>query len=395
MRRTREKEEERKKKKVLLVGETTSTSQECPSGLDKGQETTIAMSVAGHTVSIKHIDKGDESVGTKKMDDESGQEKEIDVEEQGEIDVEEQGKMTIEQEGESTDDEEPEDEPSVVEFEDPVYELSQTYEMESEYENMTMEQEATEVWALTPAEQAKYRELTRLHQQQAEIEKRMTGVSKMIKERTKAWTPGLPIDLMKRSVQVEPTERQELHQMTEKQRVRTQIKQDEIPRTDRPGTGKGYYLFMEDDAGCMVEQRSRQVIRDTDTEQHLPTDLITDAEATTYQVPGQDNPAIDDDTETISSTSIADYDREEVETSLTTISEAFHTIAQEYEKLTGTVPHMSKIQAAQVIARLPILPVQKQEMKMEKTEAAKAVEAEPMPGTSAEQPAAEAEKLVE
>ena len=70
----------------------------------------------------------------------------------------------------------------------------------------------------------------------------------------------------------------------------------------------------------------------------------------------------------------------------------FHTIAQEYEKLTGTIPHMSKIQAAQVIARLPILPIQKQEMKMEKTEAAKAVEAEPVPGTSAEQPAAKAEK---
>ena len=54
----------------------------------------------------------------------------------------------------------------------------------------------------------------------------------------------------------------------------------------------------------------------------------------------------------------ADYDREEVETSLTTISEVFHTITQEYEKLIGTIPHMSKIQAAQVIARLPILPVQ-------------------------------------
>ena len=39
---------------------------------------------------------------------------------------------------------------------------------------MTLEQEATEVQALTPVEQAKYRELTRLHQQQAEIEKRMT-----------------------------------------------------------------------------------------------------------------------------------------------------------------------------------------------------------------------------
>ena len=165
VRRTREKEEERKKKKkALLVGKTTSTSQEHPSGLDKGQETTTAMSAAGRTILITHIDKGDETVGTKKTDDKSGQEKEIDVEEQEEIDVEEHGKITVEPEGESTDDDEPEDEPSVVEFEDPVYELSQTYEMESEYESMTIEQEATEVQAFTPAEQAKYRELTRLHQ---------------------------------------------------------------------------------------------------------------------------------------------------------------------------------------------------------------------------------------
>ena len=94
-------------------------------------------------------------------------------------------------------------------------------------------------------------------------------------------------------------------------------------------------------------------------------------------------------------TSTADYDREEVKASLTTISEAFHTIAQEYEKLMTTVPHMSKIQAAQVIAKLPILPIQKQEMKMERTEATKTVEAEPVPGTSAEQPVTEAEEPVE
>ena len=104
---------------------------------------------------------------------------------------------------------------------------------------------------------------------------------------------------------------------------------------------------------------------------------------------------VDDDAETISSTSTADYDHEEVETSLTTISQAFHTIAQEYEKLTTTVPHMSKIQAAQVIAKLPILPIQKQEVKMEKTEAAKTVKAEPIPGTSTEQPTTEAEEPVE
>ena len=118
-------------------------------------------------------------------------------------------------------------------------------------------------------------------------------------------------------------------------------------------------------------------------------------EAATYRVPEQDNPTVDDDAETISSTSTADYDRKEVEASLTTISNVFHMIAQGYEKLTTTMPHRSKIQAAQVIAKLPILPIQKQEMKMERTEATRTVEAEPVPGTSTEQPIAEAEKPVE
>ena len=96
VRRTQEKEEERKKKKKApLAGKISNTSQERPLGSDKGQETTTAMSVAGCTVMIEHIDKGDKSAGTKKADDESSQEKEIDVEEQGEIDVEEQGETMV------------------------------------------------------------------------------------------------------------------------------------------------------------------------------------------------------------------------------------------------------------------------------------------------------------
>ena len=103
----------------------------------------------------------------------------------------------------------------------------------------------------------------------------------------------------------------------------------------------------------------------------------------------------DNGAETISSTSTADYDWEEVETSLTSIAEAFHTIAQEYEKLTGTVPHMTKVQASQVFARLLILPALKQELKAKKTEVAKTTEMEPVPGTSQGPPAAEAERLAE
>ena len=187
------------------MDEVSSSDQECSSG----QETTTAKSTAGCTVLIRCTEKGDKSARTKKMDDESGWKEEIDIEGQEEMDVEEEGKATVKQESGSTDDNDDEsgDEPSMVEFKDPVYELSQMYEMEPEYESMTLEQEAMEVQALTPAEQANYRELTRLHQCQVEIEKKMTEMSKAIEERTKAQTTGLPVDLVKTSVQVEPAEK--------------------------------------------------------------------------------------------------------------------------------------------------------------------------------------------
>ena len=179
----------------------------------------------------------------------------------------------------------------------------------------------------------------------------------------------------------------------ERKKTQFRVKQDEIPRMGRPGTDRGYYLFEEDDVGCLIEQQSGQTIQDTDTDRHLPTDLITEAEASTYQVPEQDGLTIDDDAETISSTSTVDYNHEEVKTSLSTISDAFHTITQEYEKY--TVPHMSKIQAAQVIARLPVLPILKQEVKKEKVETADVIKIKLVPGTSTERPAARAEKSTE
>ena len=57
------------------------------------------------------------------------------------MDDEEHGKTTDKSEDEFTNDDELGDDPTIVEFEDLVYELSQSYEMEPEYENMTVEQE--------------------------------------------------------------------------------------------------------------------------------------------------------------------------------------------------------------------------------------------------------------
>ena len=56
---------------------------------------------------------------------------------------------------------------------------------------------------------------------------------------------------------------------------------------------------------------------------------------------------------------------------------------------------MSKIQDVQVIARLPVLPILKQEVKKEKVVTTDIVEIELVPGTSTEWPAAEAGKTME
>ena len=151
-----------------------------------------------------------------------------------------------------------------------------------------------------------------LHRRQAETEKEITGLSQIVKERAKAEAPSLPIDLVQRSVKTEAPERQELHKLMEAQCTRVMTKQDEIPRTEKPGTRRRYYLFVEDDAGYLVEQRDKQgnvhLMKDTDTNRILPSDYITEAEAKTYQIPEKDQQPIEDDAETISSMSTADYD---------------------------------------------------------------------------------------
>ena len=72
------------------------------------------------------------------------------------------------------------------------------------------------------------------------------------------------------------------------------------------------------------------LVLDTETDKQLTMDLIMEEDTEEYFTqPGEQEDG--NDTETISSTSTTDYDREEVETSLANIAEAFHTIGSEYE----------------------------------------------------------------
>ena len=63
----------------------------------------------------------------------------------------------------------------------------------------------------------------------------MMGLSHTVKERMKARTPGIPVDLIQRSIEPKVPEKQELQKLSEIQQTRLLVKQDEILRMDKPG----------------------------------------------------------------------------------------------------------------------------------------------------------------
>ena len=136
-------------------------------------------------------------------------------------------------------------------------------------------------------------------------------------------------------------------------------KREKAPRTTRLGTEKGYYVYIEDEGGMYLETINEKgvptLVLDTETDRQLPMDHITEQDTDKYFAP-PDEQEDGNDTGSISSMSTTDYDREEVEAILATVPEAFHTISSEYEWLCVIVPHMTKVQAASVISRLPVIP---------------------------------------
>ena len=75
----------------------------------------------------------------------------------------------------------------------------------------------------------------------------------------------------------------------------------------------------------------------------------------------------DSDAETISSTSTADYDREEVEDLLDKISSCHTALATHYNKMNEIVPHMTQTQLAQYLGKVHIMNIVKAESIVSKT----------------------------
>ena len=75
-----------------------------------------------------------------------------------------------------------------------------------------------------------------------------------IKEKARWCAPGLPMDLIQRMVKEEPdVTKQDIRQITEVQGQAILQKCEKAPRTTRPGTEKGYYVYIEDECGVYLE----------------------------------------------------------------------------------------------------------------------------------------------
>ena len=90
------------------------------------------------------------------------------------------------------------------------------------------------------------------------------------------------------------------------------------------------------------------------------TDIISQNIAKDYVVE-KDEGEDSDETMSISSTSTADYDRDEAEDLVAKITSCHTALAKHYEDINGIIPHMTKTQMATYLGKIPIIPLVKPE----------------------------------
>ena len=114
-------------------------------------------------------------------------------------------------------------------------------------------------------------------------------------------------------------------------------------------------------AGQMVEAQKEKDTQPKKDDRVLIPDVISEQMAEEYiKEEGLDDNK-PSDAETISSTSTADFDREEAEDLLDKISSCQTALSQHYNQLNQIVPHMTNAQLANYMGKIHIMPLVKAE----------------------------------
>ena len=274
--------------------------------------------------------------------------------------------------------------------------------MEAKYDEMTESEEEREIAKLTPAQKMSHQEMKDLMSIQGRLKEQIPGFAVGIQAYVTGRFPGVPSELAKPYVIEETGNKADLLTRMPPAQIDSLMQEHDkkIPRRDvvlRPGR-KGITLSIDpnsDDELYEVnelEDKIETVIRltrhkkDTDKkdeftetpateetqetaetkekgtdERVLVPDVISQGMADDYTKEEGLDTDEESDAKTISSTSTADFDRDEAKDLLDKVSSCQTALSQHYNKLNKIVPHMTNAQMAQYLGKIHIMPLMKVE----------------------------------
>ena len=283
-------------------------------------------------------------------------------------------------------------------------------EMSTEYEDMETSEEERQVQNLSKIEKLQHREMKDLMTVQGRLKGQIPGFKEGIQMQVTGRFPGVPSTEVKKYVVPEEGKRADLYlpppvveeiverhdskipmryvNPTPGQRgiaifIDPQLDQDELFEEDLEGNLVQRMTLEatktqeveerrkrrnEEDEGESEQTQEQETVTEKEVEKEqepapstskpsvfIPTDILTEQIASGYL------PDDDSDGETISSTSTADYDRDEAEDLVDKIASCHSALSTHYLKLCSLVPHMSKTQLGLYLGKIPFTPLIKAE----------------------------------
>ena len=269
--------------------------------------------------------------------------------------------------------------------------------MEKEYDEITESDEEREVAKLSKREQEQHREMKDLMTIQGRLKGQVPGFGSGIQAYVTGRFPGIPSELAKPYVIEETGDKADLLTRMPPAQIDSLIQEHDraIPRRDivvRPGR-RGITMSIDPNSddeiyeisaiedsledvikltGKKKESAVKQVVSEQKEKKDQPStsisttddrvlvpDVISKGMADEYSK--EEKLEEDSDAETISSTSTADFNREEAEDLLDKISSCQTVLSQHYNRLNQIVPHMTNAQLANYMGKIHIMPLVKAE----------------------------------
>ena len=256
-----------------------------------------------------------------------------------------------------------------------------------------------EVQKMKPEQRAHFKEVKDLLTIQARLKGEIPTIGHLVQTYISGRYRGIPSDIVERHAEMETPEKQDLHKI-KAERVDTLITEHDrrIPWRQaivRPGQRritmsidpyKDVEVYEVDIEDKIVEvitltDTPRKKIEDTTSQKTITSnvqtstpvattskeekvvvmDIFSENIAKAYVVDKDEDDNEHDETMSISSTSTADYDRDEAEDLIEKIASCHTALAKHYADINQVVPHMSKMQLATYLGKIPIIPLIKPE----------------------------------